>query len=115
MQIQKFGIEIRKIGNIESLYKEVDLVLNKIGCDNGVSAIIQKQTVAHALQKMITTQEYFDVCTIRNCAEMCQMRIPKERMDVYSSIHCLYWNQMLPEYRQSIVAMVLDDFRVILS
>lgn len=32
MQIQKLGLEIRKIGSLDSLYKEVDLVLsnNKI-------------------------------------------------------------------------------------
>lgn len=115
MQIQKFGLEIRRIGNVESLYKEVDLVLNKVGCDNGVGAVIQKQTVAHALQKMISTQNYFDVCTINKCAEMCQVCIQKERMQVYNSIHCIHWNEMLPEYRQVIIAMVLDDFRCILQ
>jgi hypothetical protein len=100
---------------VESLYKEVDLVLKKFEIGVSVSQSVQTQTVAHALQKMFCSETHFDVCTIRSCAELCQIVIPKERMAVYSSIHCMRWSEMLPDYRQMIIAMVLDDFRSILN
>jgi hypothetical protein len=28
--------------------------------------------------------------------------------------HCIEWSEMLPDYRQMLVAMVLDDFRTVL-
>lgn len=116
MQLQKFGIEIRKIGNVKNLYKDVDLVLQKAQLrSNEVNGAVQALTVAHALQKMLQVERHFDVCTIRNCAEMCQICIAKERMQVYQSIHCHSWNEMLPEYRETIIAMVLDDFRPVLN
>lgn len=116
MQIQKLGLEIRKLGNLNNLYKDVDMVLSNYNVPvNGINATIQAATVAHSLQKMLQTQNYFDICCVRNCAELCQICIDKERMKVYQSIHCINWNEMLPDYRQMIVAMVLDDFRSVLN
>ncbi len=112
--MQKFGIEIRK-ANTTNIYKDVDHVLNNHGIkSHGVTDMAKIQTVAHSLNKMIKSQSYFDVCTINNCAKMCQICISEERNNVYSSIHCMHWNEMLPEYREMIVAMVLDDFRTVL-
>lgn len=115
MILQKLGIEVRKIGDVNSLYNEVDLILKKFDIQQGISASIQIQTVAHALQKMFDVEKYFDICIIRSCAELCNIVISKERLNVYQSIHCMHWNEMLPDYRQAIMAMVLDDFRLILN
>ena len=115
MTFQKFGLEIRKIGDIKSLYQEVDLVLNKNQIKTGISASIQIQTTAHALQKMLSTENHFDICLIRNLSNLCQICIPQERMLVYSSIHCMHWCEMTQDYRQLITAMILDDFRGILT
>ena len=113
MQLQTFGIEIRKIGDVNSLYKEVDSVLraNEIGKE--ISPIVAMQTVAHALHKMLKVESFFSICIIENCAKVCQICIPKERMQVYSAIHCVNWNEMLPDYRQLVIAMILDDFRCV--
>lgn len=114
--MKTFGIEIRKVGNMNSLYSDVDEVLGKYGIKSeSVGAEIKIQTVAHSLQKMLKVQSFFDVCTVKNCAEVCQVCIPIERMKIYSAIHCMHWNEMLPEYRLQITAMVLDDFRTILQ
>jgi hypothetical protein len=67
------------------------------------------------LRKMLRTDTYFNVCTIQDCAKVGQVCIAKERMNVYSAIHCMNWYDMLPDYRQMIVAMVLDDFRGVLT
>lgn len=112
--MKAFGLELRKVGSVAALYKEVDMALGKLP-PGGVDHTTQVMTVAHALQKMISSQNYFDVCTIDRCAEVCQICISIERRRIYSAIHCVYWNEMLPEYRQKIVAMVLDDFRGVLN
>lgn len=116
MQLQKLGIELRRIGDIKSLYKEVDLVLEKYNIlNNPISINVQAQATAHSLQKMLKTENHFSICTIKDCAKLSQLYIPEERMNVYQTIHCVNWNEMLPEFRQMIIAMILDDFRNILE
>lgn len=116
MQLQKFGIEIRKIGNTENLYKDVDAVLKNYNIPKGsVNTDIQVQTIAHALQKMLKTDRHFSICTVRECVKISQIIISEERMNIYSAAHCLNWNEMLPDYRNMLVAMLLDDFRTILN
>jgi hypothetical protein len=113
--MQKFGIEIRKTGDTKNLYRDVDLVLKTITMDGGsVSDVMRSQAVAHSLQKMLKSDGHLSVCTIDNCASICQIMIPKERRDIYSSCHCMSYSEMLPEFRVNLVAMLLDDFRTVL-
>lgn len=108
MIIQKFGIEIRKIGQVGELYKEVDKVLEKSG-DR-----IKLLAIAHGIQKMLRPDQWIDVCFIKEAAELAHIIIPRERMITYHSIHCMHWNEMTEEFRMLVMAMVLDDFRSIL-
>lgn len=114
--MKAFGIEIRKQGNVHGLFADVDLVLRRNNIPaGGVSAEMQRGTVAHALQKMMQPDKWFDVCTIDSAANCCGLVIPGERYKVYRAIHCVHWRDMETEYRQLITAMVLDDFRSILN
>ncbi len=116
MQLQKFGLEIRKIGSLQNLYKDVDNVLANYKIPpNSINTGVQSLTVAHSLQKMMNVDSHISVCTIKDCAILCGLVIPKERMLVYSAVHCMHWNEMTPEYRQVITSMILDDFRSILD
>lgn len=36
-------------------------------------------------------------------------------MKVYQTQHCIDWSEMTNEFRQMLVAMVLDDFRCVLN
>jgi hypothetical protein len=83
--------------------------------DGGVSVELQRQAIAHALQKMMKADSWFNVCTIDRCIDICQVVIPKERMNIYNAAHCIHWNEMDSDYRQLLMAMVLDDFRSILN
>ena len=110
------GLEIRKKNTIGNLYADVDKTLLANGLKNGeVSVELQSQAVAHSLQKMLKPSSHFSICTIRECIEVSKIVIPQERMDVYHSIHCVHWSEMLQDFRQMIIAMVLDDFRSILN
>jgi len=115
MIIKKLGIEIRKAGSLDGLYRDVDSILaNNNVADGGVSVDAQASTVAHALQRMFSTESNFSVCTVDRCCAIAQIHIPAERYRIYSALHCMKWNEMEPEYRRLITAMLLDDFRSVL-
>lgn len=116
MKIQAFGLELRKVGTLSELYSEVDRTLACFHIPPGsVTSQMQGMACAHALQKMISAENWFDICTIDICAKMCQIVIPVERYRIYHSQHCVSYKEMLPEFRQALIAMVLDDFRPILN
>ncbi len=116
MKIQKSGLEIRKSGSLNNLYKDVDMVLNNYGIKTGeINVNVQVNATAHSLQKMLNTESHFSVCCIRECASLCQIVISNERMKLYQTQHCVYWKEMTSEFRQMLVAMVLDDFRCVLN
>ena len=116
MYLKSFGIEVRKIGNTHNLYKDVDLILSNNGIPaRGVSGNLQAQAVGHALQQMLKADRHFSVCTITNCIDVCQVVVPSERMAIYRSIHCINWSDMQPDFRQMVIAMILDDFREVLN
>jgi len=110
MKVRTLGIELRKIGSIAAIYNDVDAVLA-----NTDNHMIAQQTTAHALNKMLKPSAHMSVCTIRECAKVAHVCIPAENMNVYSSVHCMDWNEMTPEFRQLLVAMILNDFRGILD
>jgi len=104
MILKKFGLEIRKIGDFAGLYKEVDMVLSR-------SINVEVKTVAHGLQNMFKPGGHFNICFIRTAMEIGNIVIPRDRMAIYEAIHCLSWSDMEKEYRITIQAMVMDDFR----
>lgn len=110
------GIEVRKANNLFNLYNDIDIMLksNNIKKES-ISQDLQIATVALTLQKMIKHDSYFSVCTIDNCSKVAGIIIPVERYNIYRAIHCMDWNQMTPEYRQLIIAMVLDDFKLVFN
>lgn len=113
--MKAFGLEIRKMSNV-ALFQDVDSILETYHIPkDGVNVGVQTLACAHALDKMLNQSSHLSVCTIRDCAEMCNIRISKERMQIYSAAHCMNWNSMLPEYSKMLMAMVLDDFRDVLN
>lgn len=112
--MKAFGIEIRKSSSV-NLFKDVDAVLAKHGVKHGeITAELQMSTCAIALKKMMRRDNFFSVCTISDCAKLCAIVVPRDRMNVYQSVHCVNWSDMDGEYRELICALVLDDFRSIL-
>lgn len=111
-----FGIEIRRTGQVSGFFSEVDNVLSRYGIpQGGVNADVQRTAVAHALQRMLQADHWFDVSCVRDCQKVCQVVISAERMAIYSTAHCMHWSAMLPDYRNQLLAMVLDDFRSVLE
>jgi len=107
-----FSLQIHKKGDFNAFYKGVDSILNKNGLVSGeVNRDIAKQSVAHALQNMIKHKRWFDICTIRSACEVACIRLSSKREAVYSAAHCINWGDMTNDYKQCLIAMVMDDFR----
>lgn len=114
--MKAFGLELRRVGSMPGLYSEIDSVLQRYDIpQGGVSKEVQTATVAHALQNMMRVDHHFSVCAVRDCIKVCQVCVSEERMAVYNAAHCISWNAMTHDYRQSLIAMVLDDFRCVLN
>lgn len=110
------GLEVRKHGSIFNLYKDVETILTSNGISKtSISNELEIATVAICLQKMIKQDSFFNICTIDNCCKVTGIIIPQERYKIYRAIHCVDWNTMTPQYRQLIIAMILDDFKTILN
>lgn len=111
--MQLFNFEIRKLDG-QNLLKEVDEVLAKNGMKSGeVTIDIANQAAAHSLQKMLKQKDWFDVSTLERCASVICKTINSNRMAIYNSQHCIHWSQMTDNFREVLIAMILDDFREI--
>ena len=117
--MQLFGIEIRKANNL-ALLSHVDKVLQKfevtkenIGDKARVTGALQ------ALQSMMKSASEgcgrFDICSIREAAELCNICISNDRVNFYRIHHCIQWSKMTKDNRELLMAMVLDDFREVLT
>jgi hypothetical protein len=110
-----FGLELRKKGNFAALHSDAKEILLRAGVSGSdISSAVKRAAVAHSLQKMLS-QKHFSICTITDCQKVVGLVIPAERMAIYQAQHCVDWSDMLPDFRQVLVAMILDDFGEVLS
>lgn len=107
-----FNLQIRKIGDFSTLYKELDTILldNKI-TRGGISKVITREAAAHALQNMIKNENHFSVCVVDKISNASNIHISSERQNIYGLAHCIKWGDMTDNYKQTLIAMVMDDFR----
>lgn len=113
------GIHISTVASQrKNLFANVDSVLSAQGMGAGqqyVPQTIQQMAAIHALRKMLNEEKHFSVCTITDLEKVCQGHVASHRKALYNSVHCIAWADMEPDFRQTLVAMVLDDFRHILT
>jgi hypothetical protein len=114
--LQAFGFELRRSNDLKSIYEDVDRILQKNDTEfKIVPNDVKFMAVAHSLNRMMKVENHFSICAIKESAIIAQIIIPKERMQIYEPLHCMHWNEMLPEFRTKVIAMILDDFRPILE
>ena len=110
-----FGLELRRKGNIGNLVRDAQSCLAAHGLSiHQITPDMHRLAVAHSLQSMFA-KSYFDVCTIRDCATMVKLVVPKETEDFLRAAHCVQWGDMEPEFRQAVTAMVMVLFKDVLT
>lgn len=111
-----FGLELRKKGQLSNIYRDVDSILKSNNIPSGgITKDLVREGVGHSLFKMLKSDNYFSICTVDSCIKVSGIIIQRERYNFYHSQHCVHWNEMLPEFREKFIAMLLDDFRSVLT
>ena len=116
--MKAFGLELRKHGTVDALYDDVDAILSSAGLQKriGVTNDVKTGAIAHNLQKMLNPKSgYCSICDIEECADLAGIFLDGERLKVYHTLHCVHWTEMEEQFRNKIIAMILDDFREVLN
>lgn len=95
--------------DVGALLKATDNILSKYGKDD-IPENIRGQATLSALKTNFTGR-YFDVCNVRRMAEMNSVHIPKEKNDLYQTLHCVNYADMTEELRNYLFASLFDLFR----
>ena len=101
-----FGLEIRKLNKV-NLFADVDKVLSS-------DYNVEKEAIIHSLQKMMKSDSHFSICTIDQCSKIHNIDIPEKTYNILHAIHCVRWREMTEEFRQYVVAIILNIFKPVL-
>lgn len=101
--------------DLKTLYDEVDFLIEKFMISqSNVPPSLKIEATINSLRRMFK-KDFFDLCTIKDCAELLELKLSEQRIVFYRTQHCIYWKEMDSEFRDALIAMVFDDFRVKLN
>lgn len=94
---------------METLQNEINKILFNVkdGCVNYYAVVINLNNLFN--------KKYFDNIIIMNIADLCNINIEPTRQKLYVAMHCTNWATMTAQFRNILIAMVLDDFKSVLS
>lgn len=111
-----FGLEIRKKGQLSNIYSDVNTILKKHNIpEKSITHSLIRDGVAHSLHRMLKSDHWLDITVIDACVKISGIHITSERHLLYRAQHCVNWNEMLKDFREQIIAMILDDFKEVLT
>jgi len=96
--------------NINVLLKATDRIMEQYGRDL-IPERIKGQATLSALKNMFDGDKYFDICRIRNAADMNGVIIPRETEEFFATLHCIPFKDMSQETREFLFAKSIDLFR----
>lgn len=95
--------------NTQVMLAAVDSVLEKFGRDE-VPEHIKGQVTLSALKNMFE-DNHFSVCKVKELAKQNDVHISSEHMQMFSSLHCVAWNEMHEQTREYVFAILIEYFR----
>lgn len=96
--------------DVGALLKAADAVLKRTGKEI-VPENVRGQAVLSVLKNLTQRKDYFDVCAVNNLAKMNEITISQEHQELFSSLHCIHWNEMHPDTREYLMAILVDYFK----
>ena len=104
-------LNFTKDEEVKFLYDHVDDLLVKFMISkNNVTPQIKIDGVLNALRNLCK-RGFFDIGVVKDCAELLKINIPETRLLLYRTQHCIHWKDMEPQFKDALIAMILDDFR----
>ncbi len=101
--------------DVHSIFKASDNILAKYGESNTeVPDQIRGQATIATLRR-IFDGNHFDVCAVKELAEMNDVVFSKEHSDLFQTLHCVKWELMEEETRNYLLAILVQYFKTNIS
>jgi hypothetical protein len=100
---------ILRDSNVNELLVRVDSVLEKYG-RNDVPEKIKGQATMSCMKNLLENG-HFSVCKVNDMAKMNDVLFSSEHKALFQSLHCVDWNDIYPETREYVAALLFDYFR----
>lgn len=98
--------------DVGALLKASDAVLARYnGNVETIPENVKGQAVLSVLKNMTQNKQHFDICAVRQLATMNEVVISPEHMELFSSLHCVNWNEMHPDTREYLGAILVHYFK----
>ncbi len=94
--------------DVAALLKAADGVLTRYD-KHEVPERIKGQVVLSVLKNM-TSSSHFSICSVTEMAELNEVTISPEHKALFRSLHCVSWNQMHPDTKEYLLALLIDYF-----
>lgn len=95
--------------NVQALLKMTGAVLEKYPGDE-IPENLKGQATLSALKQMFEGR-YFDICKITELEKLCEIRIPSEVREYFSTLHCIHFENMTQETREFLFAKCVELFK----
>lgn len=71
--------------------------------------VFKSEVVKIGVEKMLTAS-YFSVCDFETLAKVKRVVVDKEISDCLHALHCVHWNAMSVEVRQTVYGIIAQTF-----
>lgn len=97
--------------DVGAIIKASKNVLDKYKTNGEIPENIKGQTVLSVIKNLAQRKEWFSVCEIDKLAKMNDITISVEHQEFFNSLHCIHWNEMHPDTREYLMALLVDYFK----
>ena len=101
-------------GVADGLLKMADKALAKYPMDTQMGSVplSLKGKATISILAQLQNNRYFDICAIKEAAELNDIVIPYDLKNFMSSLHCVDYNKMPTELREYLFASIIKLFEV---
>ena len=96
--------------DVGALIKASESVLVRYGKEI-IPENVKGQAVLSVLKNLTQRKDYFDVCLVDRLAKMNEVTISQEHQELFNSLHCIHWNEMHPDTKEYLMAILIDYFK----
>lgn len=97
--------------DVGAIIKASKNVLDKYQSNGEVPENIKGQAVLSVLKNLTQKKDWFDVCGVNALAKMNDITISAEHQEFFNTLHCIHWNEMHPDTKEYLMAILVDYFK----
>lgn len=97
--------------NIGAMLKGAKEILDKYKTNGEIPEKIKGQASLSVLKNITQNKKFFSICEIDALAKMNNIIFSVEHREFMSSLHCIQWDEMHPDTREYLFALLIDYFK----